>query len=91
MGYEYKITVRLSPDVSDKILQTAGRNLASPVDGGYEYRAAGSAGLPSAFAKAEADGFYFCTYGRHGLGAEVLGYIVTAAAEFGTVAFEVLE
>lgn len=91
MGYEYKITVSLPPDVSDTILQKAGRNSASPVAGGYEYRDAGGFGLPSAFAKAEAYGFYFCTYGRHGLGAEVLGYIVSAAAEFSKVAFEELE
>lgn len=91
MGYEYKISVSLSPDVSDRILQAAGHNAALPVAGGYEYRAAGSAGLPSAFAKTEVYGFYLCIYARYGLGAEVLGYIVSAASEFGMVRFEQLD
>lgn len=91
MGYEFKITVSLPPNVSDKVLQIAGQNSASPAAGGYEYRAAGSVGLPDAFAKAEADGFYLLTHGRHGLGAEVLGYIVSAAAEFGPVLCEQVE
>ena len=91
MGYEYKITVSLSPDVSERILQVAGHGSALRVRGGYEYRATGSVGLPSAFARTESYGFYLCTYERHGLGAEVLGYIVSAAAEFGKVLFEQLE
>jgi hypothetical protein len=89
MGYEYRITTdKLSSEVADRILKTAGNGAASRVNAGYEYRVAGSVGLPSAFASVEAYGFYVCAYGRHGLCAEIVGYIVSAAAAFGTVRLE---
>lgn len=92
MGYEYRITTDiLSSEVADRILKAAGNGVAIPVNAGYEYRVAGSLGLPSAFASVEAYGFYVCAYGTHGLCSEVLGYIVSSAAAFGAVHLEVSE
>lgn len=80
--------VSLSADAAERILKTAGDGSASPVAKGYEYRVAGSEGLPSAFAQAEPYGFYLCIYSKVGLSAEVLGFIVSAAATYSTVLVE---
>ncbi|WP_288380269.1 hypothetical protein [uncultured Massilia sp.] len=86
MGYEYRVrTAAITPELADRILRNAGGGAASRIADGYEYREAGSAGVPAASARIEPEGFYVCMSGAHGLAAEVIGYIVAACAAYGSV------
>jgi len=89
MGYEYRVrTTAIAHELAERILRNAGSGAASRLVDGYEYREGSSAGMPAAFARIEADGFYVSTSGRQGLAAEVIGYIVSACAAHGSVTVE---
>lgn len=94
MGVEYKIVVDLpSEDIAEKILGRAGGRAGKKGSSGFDFRSPGNSGqMPDAIASVEPYGFYFCSFsGIDGLSAEVLGFIVAAAAAYGKVLVEDLE